>query len=169
MTRDETASKLWRDMYLELTTADEQPALYEATTARAEAQVLRLSMIYALLDGRSTIGEQHHRAARAVWDFAAAAARLIFNATPEEPLMTRVQAMLGAAPEGLTRTSFTTPFTATCLPRSWPRCCTNWSGSVWPLRRSSAQDSRGRRRSGGGQYERTIAGATPWSGAGEGI
>jgi hypothetical protein len=40
----------------------------QPATGRAEAQVLRLSMIYALLDNTATIAEVHLRAALALWD-----------------------------------------------------------------------------------------------------
>jgi hypothetical protein len=61
MRRSEAASRLWREVYPQLTA--ERPGLYGAVTGRAEAQVLRLSMIYALLDGSAVIDEPHLRAA----------------------------------------------------------------------------------------------------------
>jgi len=48
LTRSTAAAKLWHEVYAELT--QERPGLYGAVTARAEALVLRLSMLYALLD-----------------------------------------------------------------------------------------------------------------------
>lgn len=50
-----------------------------AATARAEAYVLRLSMIYALMDGTAQIKKQHVEAAIAVWDYCSESARLIFG------------------------------------------------------------------------------------------
>lgn len=62
MQRDQAAAALWRQVYGEL--ADDQTSgLLGAVTSRAEAQVLRLSMTYALLDGYGTISECHLRAA----------------------------------------------------------------------------------------------------------
>src|SRR5262249_49589986 len=48
MQRTKDAEKRWEAIYTEL--AEEQPGLLGAMTARAEAQVLRLSCLYALLD-----------------------------------------------------------------------------------------------------------------------
>ena len=47
----------------------EKRGLWDAVASRAEAQTLRLSMIFALLDGLSTIDEAHLRAALAVWRY----------------------------------------------------------------------------------------------------
>ena len=54
MHRDQGAAALWRKAYAELAD-DTSTGLLAAVTSRAEAQVLRLSMIYALLDGSGTI------------------------------------------------------------------------------------------------------------------
>jgi hypothetical protein len=104
MTRSEAAGRLWHEVYPRLTA--ERPGLYRAVTARAEAQVLRLSMVYALLlDGAHVIDEAHLRAALAVWSYADASARLVFGAEPEDPLVGRVLAVLQAAgAAGMTRT-----------------------------------------------------------------
>jgi hypothetical protein len=109
MTRNEAAGRLWRAVYPELT--GERPGLYGAVTGRAEAQVLRLSMIYALLDGQGLIGESHLRAALALWSYADASARIIFGSEPENPLIGMVLAKLqeaGAA--GMTRTDLHNAF-----------------------------------------------------------
>ena len=54
----------------------EQPGLLGAITARAEAQTMRLALIYALLDGAGEIDRVHIEAALAVWAFCEASARL---------------------------------------------------------------------------------------------
>lgn len=74
--RDPEARKYWRQVYSEL--AEEKPGLYGAVTARAEAQVLRLSIIYAILDLSETITADHIKAAKAVWDYADRCAQYIF-------------------------------------------------------------------------------------------
>jgi hypothetical protein len=48
-------------------------------TARAEAQVARLAMTYALADRSATIGEEHLDAAVAFWEFAERSAAYIFG------------------------------------------------------------------------------------------
>ena len=64
-------------MYPQL--SDGKPGLLGAVTARAEAHVLRLSVLYALLDRASAVCRQHLLAALAVWDHAAASAECIFG------------------------------------------------------------------------------------------
>lgn len=73
-------------------------------TGRAEAQVLRLSLLYALLDGVGVIRAEHLLAALAVWEYAEASARYIFGDALGNPIADRVLDQLRTAPEGLTRT-----------------------------------------------------------------
>jgi hypothetical protein len=101
MNRSQQAGDLWHDVYAELT--GERPGLYGAVTGRAEAQVLRLSMLYALFDGSPVIDEVHLRAALAFWRYAESSAELIFGAEPEDPLIGMVLEKLRQAPGGLTR------------------------------------------------------------------
>jgi hypothetical protein len=77
MGRDSAATDLWHTKYPELSA--ERPGLFGAMTARAEAQVLRLSMVYALLDLNKTIREQHLEAALAVWERAEATVKFLFG------------------------------------------------------------------------------------------
>jgi hypothetical protein len=46
---------------------------------RGEAQVLRLSMIYALLDGHATIELSHLKCAVACWEYCEDSAKFIFS------------------------------------------------------------------------------------------
>jgi hypothetical protein len=109
MTRSLAAGRLWRAVYAELTA--ERPGLYGAVTGRAEAQALRLSMVYALLDGSCVIEEGHLRAALALWAYADASARLIFGAEPEDPLIGLVLTKLReAGTTGMTRTGLHNAF-----------------------------------------------------------
>jgi hypothetical protein len=77
VTRSEEARKLWCIVYPGL--SEGKPGLLGAITARAEAQVLRLSAIYALLDCSTKIEVDHHRAALALWNYCARSARWIFG------------------------------------------------------------------------------------------
>jgi hypothetical protein len=108
MTRSAAAKKLWHEVYPDLTA--ERSGLYGAVTGRAEAQVLRLSMPYALLAASGTIEEDHLRAALAFWSYADASAKLIFGAEPEDPLIGVVLAKLREAPAGMTRTDLHNAF-----------------------------------------------------------
>ena len=51
------ARKLWENVYAAL--SEGQPGLVGAVTARAEAQTVRLALLYALLDSKDEIDELH--------------------------------------------------------------------------------------------------------------
>jgi hypothetical protein len=104
--RDQAAADLWRSVYPTL--SSEHPGLFGAVTSRAEAQVIRLSLLYALLDGSATIREPHLKAALALWDYAAASARHIFGDLLGDPIADRLLRELRAVkPAGLSRTQIT--------------------------------------------------------------
>jgi hypothetical protein len=75
--RDEISRAIWRDLYPEL--SEGEVGLVGGIISRAEAQVLRLSALYAVLDHSSFIREPHLKAALAVWDYAEESARRIFG------------------------------------------------------------------------------------------
>lgn len=102
MTRSPEASRLWAGEYPRLT--QEKDGLHGVTTSRGEAQTLRLSLVYALLDGGGVIQVPHLRAALAVWDYCSESARIIFgDAEGRAPLADRVLALLEDSPAGLNR------------------------------------------------------------------
>ena len=82
MKRSPDADVLWDKVYRELTA--ERSGLYGATTARSEAHTLRLSMLYALLDGSSVIEVPHLQAAATVWEYCDASAKIIFSKSDAE-------------------------------------------------------------------------------------
>ena len=63
-------------------------------TDRAEAHVLRLQLLYALLDGAPVIRSEHLVAALALWDYCAASARLVFGDALGDPVADRILAAL---------------------------------------------------------------------------
>lgn len=77
MHRDSAARDLWHQLYPVL--SGDRFGLHGAVTGRAEAQVLRLSCLYALLDEQAVIGVEHLRAALAVWDYCDSSARRVFG------------------------------------------------------------------------------------------
>ena len=86
MYRSSEARELWRTEYARL--SDDRPGRFGAVTSRAEAQVLRLSITYALLDGSEQIQVQHLRAALECWRYCQESALYIWgdgldNATAE--------------------------------------------------------------------------------------
>jgi hypothetical protein len=101
MRRDQPATALWREVYPQL--SEGKPGLLGAVISRAEAQVLRLSMVYALLDCSAVIRREHLLAALAVWDYAESSARYIFGDALGDPVADEIVRALRAKPEGLTR------------------------------------------------------------------
>lgn len=75
--RDEETTAAWREVYGTLTR--EEAGVVGAIIGRAEAQVLRLSALYAVLDRSATIRLPHLLAALALWEYAEASARRIFG------------------------------------------------------------------------------------------
>lgn len=68
----------WEELYLELTL--HRPwGLLAAMTARTEAQIVRLALVYALLDRSSVIDVAHLRAARALWDYSVRSVASVFG------------------------------------------------------------------------------------------
>ena len=86
--RDAEARDLWAEVYPDL--SEGKPGLFGAVTARAEAQVLRLSLVYAVLDQSPAIRAEHLLAALAVWDYCEASARYIFGDATGDPLADRI-------------------------------------------------------------------------------
>ena len=100
--RSPAASELWREVYPALTR--EEAGMFGAIVARAEAQVLRLSLLYALLDASPTIEPVDLAAGLEVWRYAEDSARLIFGSSLGDAVADEIARALAQAPEGLTRT-----------------------------------------------------------------
>lgn len=76
--RDEEAERLWGELcHGEL--SRRHPGRLDTLMARARPLVIRLSLIYASLDGSGVIRAEHVRAAMAVWRFCMESARVIFG------------------------------------------------------------------------------------------
>jgi Protein of unknown function (DUF3987) len=97
--RDTEARELWHDRYPALSQL--RPGLRGAATSRAEAQVLRLSAIYAALDATPTVGLPHLQAALAVWDYCYASASHLFGMSTGEPIADRIREAIEASQTGL--------------------------------------------------------------------
>lgn len=107
--RDEEARKLWHEIYSEL--SEGRPGLFGALIARSEAQVLRLSMLYALLDRSDAIRREHLEAALALWRYCEDSARQVFGDALGNPIADEILRALRAKPEGMTRTEINGLFT----------------------------------------------------------
>jgi hypothetical protein len=100
--RTELAGQLWHEVYPGLSAA--APGLVGAVTTRAEAQVMRMAMLYALLDGRAEIDTIHLLAAMAVWKYCFDSAFYIFGETIGDQIADDILMALAHSPKGLTRT-----------------------------------------------------------------
>src|SRR5215472_9069188 len=100
--RDNRAKELWKRVYPALTR--DVPGMLGSIISRAEAQVTRLSLLYALLDESKEIGQEHLLAALAVWDYCEASARYIFSDALGYPDADRILSKLRRESQGLTRT-----------------------------------------------------------------
>jgi hypothetical protein len=66
VTMGDHARTIWHAVYLEL--SEGLSGLLDAVTSRAEAQAIRLALLYALLDQSSVIQPTHLKAGLAVWE-----------------------------------------------------------------------------------------------------
>jgi hypothetical protein len=96
--RTDAAWALWEKRYAELSA--DRPGLLGAVLGRAEAQVVRLALVYALLDRQAFIDEPHLRAALACWAYSEASAKFVFGDSLGDPVGTRSSAPCGARPKG---------------------------------------------------------------------
>jgi hypothetical protein len=99
--RDARAAGLWREVYPHLTA--DRPGLWGSITARAEAHVLRLSLIYAALDGSQEVRVEHLTAALAIWQYCEDSARCIWGSSTGDDLADELFRIIQACPEGVTR------------------------------------------------------------------
>lgn len=101
------ADRLWCDeLYPRL--REDRPGLAGAMTARGTAFVLRLALVYCLLDRkehRGAIRVAHLKAALAVWDYSVASAYLLFRSETGSALGDKLLSLLAAGP--LKRNQFT--------------------------------------------------------------
>lgn len=93
------ASRLWDTEYPRLTA--DRPGLFGLVTSRAEAQTIRLALVYALLDRSESIEPEHLKAALAVVRYVEESARYIFGDVTGDPLADEILSLLRATPAGL--------------------------------------------------------------------
>lgn len=82
--RDAAATELWRGVYGPLSEGGE--GLLGAVTSRAEAQVMRIAAIYAVLDQTDLVTVDHLTAALECWNYAATSVKYIFGDALGDPI-----------------------------------------------------------------------------------
>lgn len=99
---DPDARELWHHAYRKLA-AEPQDGIVAQITARAEAHVIRLALLYTLADGKRQINAEHLTAALALQDYAARSAAWALTGATGDPLAEQIHAVLRQHPGGLTR------------------------------------------------------------------
>jgi len=108
-TRTEEARARWVTIYAEVTRR--QPGMIGVITGRGEAQLLRLSVLYAALDQSPVVEVHHLESAYAVWRYCENSARHIFADALGDPIADVIlQALDDAAPEGVSQTDISSLF-----------------------------------------------------------
>lgn len=98
---DPDAREMWHHAYRTL--AQPQAGIIGQITARAEAHVIRLALLYALADGKTQIGSPHLSAALALQDYATRSAAWALTGATGQPLAEQIHTILTNHPGGLTR------------------------------------------------------------------
>ncbi len=98
----ENARDPWVEMYDSLT--EDRPGMFGMITARAEAQTLRLAILYALAAGSHEIGVEHLASAYAVWGYCEDSALHLFGDQLGDADADKLVDALRSTPEGMTRT-----------------------------------------------------------------
>ena len=109
LTMTSEAASAWEAVYHNLSA--ERPGLLGAILNRAEAQVIRLAVIYAALDNSQQIEGAHLQAALAVWQYCEDSAVQIFGeALGDDVADTILASLTRAGTAGLSRTEISALF-----------------------------------------------------------
>jgi hypothetical protein len=84
----DAAKSKWAAVYPELSAG--KPGLLGAVVGRAEAQTIRLALVYAMLDGAADVGLPHLEAALAVWEYCESSAAYIFGDAIGNPIADQI-------------------------------------------------------------------------------
>ncbi len=90
--RDDAARTRWAEVYPSL--SEGRPGLLGSIVTRAEAQVMRLAMAYAVLNSSPIVRLPHLEAALALWGYCEASARYVFADALGSPDAERLLAVL---------------------------------------------------------------------------
>ena len=103
VTWGDSARDIWREVYGPL--SEGKLGLFGAVVGRAEAQVMRLAALYAVMGESHEIEREHLLAALALWDYSEKCARYIFGDVTGDPVADQIfNALRAAGKGGMTRT-----------------------------------------------------------------
>ncbi len=102
------AAQQWTEVYPQL--SEGKAGLFGQVTARAEAQTIRLALVYALPDKSAEIRLEHLKAALELWCYCSDSAAFIFGQSLGNPLANAILEVLRSHPEGMTRTDINNHF-----------------------------------------------------------
>jgi hypothetical protein len=109
VTWGDSARDIWRDVYGPL--SEGKPGLFGAVVGRAEAQVMRLAALYAVMGESHEIEREHLLAALALWDYSEKSALYIFGDATGDPVADQIyNALRAAGKDGMTRTEISNFF-----------------------------------------------------------
>jgi len=106
--RDKNASEVWHKVYPDLSSGKD--GIVGALLGRAEAHVMRLACIYALLDLSAVVKPEHLEAALGLWTYAELSVSSIFGNKTGYPEADTIYSALLNVPTGLTRTEISCLF-----------------------------------------------------------
>jgi hypothetical protein len=104
----EDARAAWCRIYTHL--EDDSPGMVGNVTTRSSPIVIRLALVFALLDEANAINIQHLRAALAVWQYCEDSASFIFGRSSSDPVADEILKSLLLSADGLTRTDISALF-----------------------------------------------------------
>jgi hypothetical protein len=99
--RDDDARSLWASIYGEL--SEGKPGLAGALLARSEAHVMRLAMLYTLMDCSPVIQGKHLLAGVALLEYIERSVHHIFGDSLGDPVADDILRVLRGCPDGATR------------------------------------------------------------------
>ena len=102
MRRADSFNKMWPDHYSRLTA--DRAGMFGAITSRGASHVMRIAMIYALLDKTKLIRDDHLKAALELWRYCEDSVRYIFGASLGDDTADTILLALRTSNRGLTRT-----------------------------------------------------------------
>ena len=102
------AARHWEKIYPEL--SEGKPGNLGSILSRGEAQVLRMALLYAVLDHSAELGLSHLLAALELWRYVEESAAYIFGQSLGDPVAEAIVELLRDKPEGITRTELNAHF-----------------------------------------------------------